>query len=299
MKHTVKVTLVLVFIFLAAQVIGLAITNAYIDKEKTAETGEVVFENLPLGLERPEVEESTSFIWILVAVVVGTIILLLLIKFRIGILWKLWFFLAIWLTLAVAFGAFIPAIVAIVLGFLLAGWKILKPNVYIQNFTELFIYGGLAAIFVPIMNVFAVVMMLILISGYDMYAVWKSKHMIKLAKFQSKQKMFAGLLIPYKLPRRVKKKKKGKKLKEKLVRIKTAILGGGDIGFPLIFSGVVLKELIEKGATLPFLKTLIITLCVTIALFILFVKSKKDKFYPAMPFISIGCLIGYGLVLLL
>jgi presenilin-like A22 family membrane protease len=299
MKHTVKITLFLVFIFLAAQVIGLAITNAYIDKEKTAETGEVVFENLPLGLERPEVEESTSFIWILVAVVVGTIILLLLIKFKIGILWKLWFFLAIWLTLAVAFGAFIPAIVAIVLGFLLAGWKILKPNVYVQNFTELFIYGGLAAIFVPIMNVFAAVMMLILISGYDMYAVWKSKHMIKLAKFQSKQKMFAGLLIPYKLPRGVKKKKKGKKLKEKLVRIKTAVLGGGDIGFPLIFSGVVLKELIEKGATLPFLKTLIVTLCVTIALFFLFLKGKKDKFYPAMPFISIGCLIGYGLVLLL
>ncbi|MCK4589902.1 MAG: hypothetical protein KAT77_05640 [Nanoarchaeota archaeon] len=298
MKHSLKITLLLVLVFLGAQIIGLAITNSYIDVEKTTETGEAVFEDLPIGLERPEVEETTSFIWILIAVVIGTIMLLLMIKFKVGFLWKLWFFGAIWLTLLVAFGAFMPMMIAIVLALGLALWKIIRPNVYVQNLTELFVYGGLAAIFVPIMNIFAAVMMLLLISVYDMYAVWKSKHMVKLAKFQSKQKIFAGLLIPYALPKR-EIKKKGRKVKEKLVKIKTAVLGGGDIGFPLIFTGVILKELIEKGASFPFLKSLIVTVCVTGALLLLFLKSEKDKFYPAMPFITIGCLVGYAIVLLL
>lgn len=293
MKHTWQVTLFLVVIFLGAQVIGLLVTNAYIDVEQTTETGEVVFEDLPLGLERPEVEQGHNLlIFVIAAILIGTILLLLLIRFKVGILWKIWFFVAIWLTLTVAFGAFIPSIAAGVLAFALAGWKVLRPNVIVQNLTELFVYGGLAAIFVPIKSftIPIAVMLLILISAYDMYAVWKSKHMIKLAKFQSSQKMFAGLLVPYKLPKGMKKVKK--KAKGKLVKIKTAVLGGGDIGFPLIFAGVVMKQF-------GFWKALIIPVFVAVALFLLFYYSKKDKFYPAMPFVTIGCLVGYGLIYLL
>ena len=105
-----------------------------------------------------------------------------------------------------------------------------------------------------------------------MYAVWKSKHMIKMAKFQTESRLFAGLLIPY-----------GKN--------KTAILGGGDLGFPLIFTGVMYKTI---G-----LESLLIILTTTIALFLLLYKSEKNKYYPAMPFISMGCLMGYLLTLLI
>lgn len=293
MKHTWKVTIFLVLFFLAAQIIGLAVTNAYIDKEKTAETGEIVFEDLPLGLERPEVEEGHNLLILIVGVIiVGTIILLLIIKFNVGILWKLWFFGAVALTLIVAFNSFMPLILAGLLGLGLAAWKILKPNIYVQNITELFVYGGLAAIFVPIegFTVLIAIGLLLLISVYDMYAVWKSKHMVKLAKYQSKQKMFAGLLVPYKLPKL--RKKKGKKIKRAVVKIKTAVLGGGDIGFPLLFAGVVMKEV-------GFLKALVIPAAVSLALFLLFLKGKQDKFYPAMPFVTIGCLAGYVIVLLL
>ena len=261
------------------------VTQNYIDVEKTQATGEVTFEELPFSIERPELEEQTSFIYIIGAVLVGTVILFLLIRFNFGILWKLWYFFAVFLTLVVAFGAFIPHLWAGIVGLGVALWKILRPNIFVHNISELFIYGGLAAIFVPIMNVFAALMLLILISLYDMYAVWKSKHMIKLAKFQAESKVFAGFYIPYKLPKRT--KKGGVKQK-----VKTAILGGGDIGFPLIFAGVVLKEV-------GLFKTLAIPVFATIALFILLLKSKEEKFYPAMPFLTVGCLIGYGIVLLL
>ena len=87
--------------------------------------------------------------------------------------------------------------IIIFLAISLAAWKILRPNVFIHNLTEVFIYGGIAALLVPIINLFSAFILLLLISIYDMYAVWKSKHMVSMAKFQSEAKVFAGLLKRY------------------------------------------------------------------------------------------------------
>ena len=277
----------LVLLFFLSQVVGLAITNQYIDKEKTAETGVTVWEELPYKMERPPVEESSSFIYILIAVLLGTGLLMLLIKFKKVNLWKFWFFISIVLCLTIALKPFMRQEIALAISLVLALFKVVRPNIFVHNITEIFIYGGLAAIFVPIINFFSVFMLLLVISIYDVYAVWKSKHMIKLAKFQTNSKVFAGLSIPYKMPKKEHKKKAGR-----VVKIKTAILGGGDIAFPLIFAGVVMKSF-------GFLNSLIIPVFVSAALFVLLIKSKKDKFYPAMPFLSLGCLAGYGFVLLL
>ena len=119
--------------------------------------------------------------------------------------------------------------------------------------------------------------------------------MVSLAKFQTKSKIFAGLSIPYKKI----EKSKTKSVKLKKTKVKIAVLGGGDIAFPLIFAGAVMQNLmIANPEWLGFLKTLIIPIFTTIALLILLLKSKKDKFYPAMPFLSIGCVIGYLIILI-
>jgi len=303
MKHTLKITLLLVSIFFITQVIGLVIINEYIeikefiDPETKIVTKEIVSEDLPYNLERPQIEESTSYIWIFSAIIIGTLLLLVLIRFKKMSLWKLWFFLAVFFTMAIAFSAFIPQTLAAILALILALIKIYKPTTIIQNLTEIFIYGGLAAIFVPVINIFAAFMLLILISIYDIIAVRHTKHMVTLAKFQTKSKVFAGLLIPYyrKEGTFTKKEDKNKEKKGKF-----AILGGGDIGFPLIFAGVVMKDLMLVNPELiGFLKTLIIPVFVSLALFYLLVKSKKDKFYPAMPYLTVGCIAGYFVVLLL
>lgn len=307
MKHTLKITFILLAIFLLAQFVGLAVLYKYIDVEKTKEAGKTVFQDLPIG-ERPPLEEKTSFIPIILAVLLGTVILLILIKYKIYFLWKLWFLLAVVFALAISWAAFLKPLYALILALIFGLWKIFRPNLFVQNFTEIFIYGGLAAIFVPLFNLWSIIILLFLISAYDMYAVWKSKHMIKLAQSQAKAKIFAGLLIPYqirlgKLKEKIKKfkrektespKKQTKKtpllLKEK--KIRTAILGGGDIGFPLIFAGVILK-------TFGLLPSLLIPLFSGAALFLLLLKGNEKKFYPAMPFITLGCLLGLAVVWLL
>ncbi len=300
MKHSSKVTFILVAAFFISQVVGLFIVNQYIDHEALKETGEVKFSELPYDVERPPVEESSSFWYIFVAILIGTALLLLIIKFRkIGI-WKAWYFMSVFVTLTVALVAFLQQTIAVILALIGGYFKIFKPGVWLHNLTELLIYGGLAAIFVPIMNVFSAIMLLLLISVYDMYAVWKSKHMVKLAKFTTESKVFAGLSIPYNKSSGKIQKVPSKKLGVKKSKIRNAILGGGDIGFPLLFAGVVMKELmIHNSVLIGFLKALIIPVFTSIALYGLFVKGDKNKFYPAMPFLTLGCLIGYGIVVLI
>jgi len=290
MKHTLKVTLILVLLFLAAQIVGLFVIDKYIDKPKTIETGITVYQDIPY-FERPDIKPSVSYIYVIIAILIGTGLLLLLIKFKKNILWKFWFFISVTLVLFISLAAFvnrdskIQLTIIGVLALILAVYKVLRPNLIIQNLTEVLMYGGLAAIFVPIFNLLSIFILLIIISFYDMYAVWHSKHMIKLAKFQAKSKVFAGLFVPYQMP-------KIKEVKKKIGKVRTAILGGGDIAFPLLFAGVVMKSF-------SFLQTLIIPFVVSVSLLILFLKSEKGKFYPAMPFLTIGCLVGFVIVYLL
>lgn len=299
MKHNLFAISVLVAIFLLAQVVGLAVTAHYLEKP-----------SLPMKIERPvvpEKQQSYTFIPIFIFIIIATLLGLLLIKFSMMRLWKFWFLLSVWLCLAISFNAFIPEKIAIGIAAILAILKVFKPSVIIHNFTEVFIYGALAAIFVPILNVIAVIVLLALISIYDYIAVRRTKHMVKLAKFQGKSKMFAGLLLPYKRKESIEKPEGqitiGKKIKtaEKEAapqkeKTGVAILGGGDIGFPLLFAGAVMKQF---SLGFPDYRIFIVPLFAAISLVLLFLFASNKKFYPAMPYISAGCLAGYGIVRLL
>ncbi len=303
MKHTFKVTLLLALIFFVAQIAGLAITKEYIsieeyiDPETKKVIREVVSEDLPYNLERPKIKESTSYIWITIAVIIGTLLLLLIIKFRKFNIWKLWFFFAVFFTMAIAFAPFVGQLIAGILAFVFALIKIYKPVTILNNLTEVFIYGGLAAIFVPVINVFAAFALLFLISVYDIVAVRYTKHMVKLAKFQARSNVFAGLLVPYGKGKGIAAEGKGIIKDKEKGRI--AVLGGGDIGFPLLFAGAVMKELmLANPEPIWFLKTLVIPIFVTFALLYLLITGEKDKFYPAMPYLAVGCVAGYLAILL-
>jgi presenilin-like A22 family membrane protease len=263
--------------------------------EKTPE-GEIIVEHEDTAIgERPNIEGPSTFAYMIVAILIGTGLILLLIRLKKIKIWRMMYFFAVWMTCSITLGVFINPTVAFIFCFVLAFLKLYKVNVWIHNLTELLIYSGIAIIFVPLLDIVWVTILLLAISAYDMFAVWKSKHMISLAEFQTKGKAFAGIMLSYKMKLRGKLKKvKGE------FEVKNAILGGGDIAFPLLFSGVVMDSLIKSGFVKPlaFLQSLIIPIVVALVLFILLMKAKKDKFYPAMPFLTFGCFVGYGLVFL-
>jgi presenilin-like A22 family membrane protease len=287
---------------LLTQIVGLITVNRYIEVETVNGTKTINHRATIIG-EPPEIEDKTyTFISIVIAILIGTGILFLLIKFRLGRLWKYWFLLSVWITLSISLDVYITTSIALILAAILAILKVYKKNVFVHNFTEIFIYTGITIIILPFLNLFSAIALLIAISLYDAYAVWKSKHMIKLAKFQTKNRLFAGLYVPYKSKIKIKKGELPKPQKYVKEKKADAILGGGDMAFPLLFSATVMEHLIllnnipKIGALL---ECLIIALTSTIALLLLFVKGQQEKFYPAMPFISLGCFIGLGIIMII
>jgi len=294
MKHTLRITIILTLVFLISQIFGAYTYTLSITPE--IQEGQIVIDHKDTFLgETPELgdqEKSVSFVPIILAILIGTALLLLFIKLNLKVLWKYWFLFAVIITMALSFEVYIGKAIGLILAIILGFMKIFKPKMLVHNFTEIFIYTGIVMVIAPLLNLFSAVLLLVVISIYDMIAVWKSKHMIKLAKFQTESKVFAGLMIPY----------SGGSVKKKSdKKVRTAILGGGDIAFPLFFSAAAIEWLVKNniGKFVAFSLSLIIISTTTIMLYLLLVKGKKNKFYPAMPFISLGCFAGFALVWLL
>jgi presenilin-like A22 family membrane protease len=290
MKYDLRTMLTLILLFLITQFVGLTILYKDISI-KIGPTGEreIVHGETVLG-PRPEITGWETFVWIIGSTAMSTIMILIIVWFRKINWWRVLFFISVFLTISLALGVFLKPSYAFLLAFAIAVWKVFKPNALIHNIAQILMYSGIAILLVPLLDVTWVIALLIVISLYDIFAVLKSKHMVKMAVFQAKSKLFAGISIPLK---KIKKRGRG---------IKQAIIGGGDVAFPLIFSGVVMENLMKAGEVskeIAFLKSLVIPVIVSLTLLFLLIKGKEGKFYPGMPFITAGCLTSYAIISLI
>ncbi|HLD57825.1 MAG TPA: presenilin family intramembrane aspartyl protease [archaeon] len=300
MKHSIKVTILLVLFYFLAQIIGLGFVYSDIRVATViTETGQnitvVSHPETALG-PRPDLYNLDAIFMVLIGVLIGTGLVLIIVKFNKVNIWRGFFFFAVFMTITLSVGVFFNWYVAAVIGFLLAFLKMWKRNVVIHNLTELLAYSGIAVLFAPLFEPLWMVILLLVISVYDMFAVWQSKHMVKMAEFQIESDVFAGLSIPYRTVRSKSNHPKHKNQNSKQVTGQnTAILGGGDVAFPLIFAAVVMESFIKSGIFGPvaLIKALPIPIITAIVLLVLLVFGKKGRYYPAMPFLTAGCLIGY------
>lgn len=271
--------------FLAAQFIGLYVVGHYSDSDNSLPYG--------MGIDKDDDKNYTSFFSsIVVAFIFAVLIFVLLTKFKLAAVMRIWFFAVVMIALGISLTSFFPNIphfplIALIFIFPLALVKTFKRSFIVHNFTELFVYPGIAAVFVPLLSFWTIVFLLVLISLYDMWAVWRSGIMQKMAKYQINEvKVFGGFFIPY-ISKRVRQKLKKlpkSKLKGKKIRAEVAILGGGDVVFPIIASGVML-------ATFGILGAIFTILGAFLGLSYLLITAKK-KPYPAMPFITAGIFLG-------
>ncbi len=311
MKHNIKLTVILLAMFLITQFIGLYVIKSdpfHMEKEING-TVQTVTNPALSWIEPPEVTQQSDFSWylgsVIIALIFAVVIMFLLIRFKISFILRMWFFVVMIIALFISLSALLPKIWYFSLGagivaVVFAALKMFRRNLIIHNLTELFIYPGIATVFVPILNFWTIIILLTVISIYDMWAVWHSGIMQKMAKYQiNNLKIFAGFFIPYvsrKLKLRLKKMKKSR-LKRKKIKVNLAILGGGDVIYPLIAAGVMLTlDKVKLHFGLPdFTGGIIPALCVvagsTLGLASLLLFSEKKKFYPAMPFITGGIFI--------
>ena len=322
MKHNYKITILLLSMFLVAQFIGLAVINAYIPQfeQITDEEGNVInitTNPIPFGLKPQEPNTERDFLTQVLLLIPGFIIAIALVllfsKYKWKFILRLWFFIVVIIALGIAFTSIFryfsigyPEVIALLIALPLAFVKIYRNNFLVHNLTELLIYPGIGVVFVsvlffetsPWLSISLVLGLLILISLYDMWAVWHSGIMQKMAQFQIQElNIFGGFFIPTAskkvkqqikhLREKYKNKKIPKSVKNKKFKVSLAILGGGDVVFPIITAGVFLR-------TLGLIPALFVTAGALGGLTYLFATSKK-KAYPAMPYITAGIFLGIAL----
>lgn len=300
MKHKPKVIIILLSMFIIAQFIGLYVINYYSQPAN----------ELPLGMGETKADlqcEINSFsdffkcteylTTIIFAFIIALTLFFLLTKIEAELIIRFWFFFVVIIALLISFQSILPQInnlfwISLVIAVILAFLKVFRQNMIVHNLTELFVYPGIAAVFIPILNIYTIVILLILISIYDMWAVWHSGVMQKMAKYQiNKVKAFSGFFIPY-LTKKVKLQMQRTGLRKKKIKVNVAILGGGDVVFPIITAGVVML-------TFGLFYSLFVIAGAASGLLYLFIRSEKKKFYPAMPFITAGIFIGLGIAWLI
>jgi len=302
MKHTWGVTLLLAVLFLACQLLGLAVLyNSFSIAADDSGNPIIANQETVLG-PPPQMQGAETLIMLLSSIALGTVFILLVIRSnRFGI-WKGFFLFTAFITIWVSLSAMIDPLMALMIALAAAVLKVFSKSVFIHNVTEPFLYAGIALLLVPLLNVPWTLALLALISVYDYWAVFRSKHMVTMAKGLQKSAVFAGLSIPYSRSGKIEpvyETGKGKGRGGESRDVALAGLGGGDITFPLIFTGTVLQSLALSGIpkASAFLLTLILPAVLTATLFLMLVKASKGKFYPAMPVLSAGCIAGYLLIL--
>ena len=283
--------------FLITQLIGLFIINFYLQDGNL----------LPYGFNQQSLDMQDSFSFLasmIFSFIIAILLVLVLTKIKSVIVMKTWFFIVICLALGLTLNAIfslikipLPAFFALTIGVIFAYFKVFKRNIILHNLTELLIYPGIAAVFASILNIATLIILLILIAIYDVWAVWHSGIMQKMAKYQiNSLGVFGGFFIPYaskKIKDKIKLLRQKYKnhnipnsvVKRNKIKINLAILGGGDIIFPIISAGVILKV----WGLVP---ALIVVLFAFLALLYLFIFAEKKKFYPAMLYIVPGILLG-------
>jgi presenilin-like A22 family membrane protease len=239
-------------IFLACQLFGLYVVNYYVTND------------LPFGFE-PLADEGvlslTKFVLMLAGI---TIVILTLIKLGKMMVWKIMYFLGVSAAVMISLNVFVGSY-ALPMAFLVSWLKLREDDDFWHNLSEILLYGGAVAVISPMFNPATSLILLAIIAFYDIYSVNYSKHMVKMAKAQTRTGVFPGLVI----------NKGGKD---------QSVLGGGDIAFPLLFASA-------------FIKTPLISLAVVLSafagLFFLLTNSQKGKYYPAMPVLTVSSVTGY------
>ena len=201
------------------------------------------------------------------------------------IFWGILLTLDVWLESLFSFSG---AVFALFLSFFLIFLLLKRPSVLIHNICIILGIAGVGAILGLRISPETMVIFLIIFSIYDFIAVYKTKHMITMAKEMVEHRAILALIVPPKISGF-----KGN-MKEVKAGGKFLILGGGDIAFPLMLC----SSLISRNV----FSSLIVAVFSIIGFlfsFFIFINQKERKPIPALPPIALFCILGYLITLII
>ncbi|MFW6130809.1 MAG: presenilin family intramembrane aspartyl protease [Atribacterota bacterium] len=242
----------------------------------------------------PEPVSIVDFLIYFVIITLAVLIFLKISKKGTGLALQIFFVLAVFSGLDILFGAFFGEPIAVVLSACLIILRFIQPTVLIHN---LIVIGGLAGIGgmlgLTLLPRDAIILLVIL-AIYDVIAVYKTKHMVKMAEAMIKKRVILGIIVPGKINQFRASMSDVEKNKIPVQRIlkpgkrsQFMILGGGDLALPLL--------LISSVAGQSIIQAIIVLIFAVFGLLVMhfmFIKL-KSKPMPALPPLAIFSILGY------
>jgi len=290
--------------FLLTAVLSVLVVNSMM-------TGEVVYTSEPVKSvyippqPPPEIEPESSpsglkpfytpakidiFQFLLSFFIATSLMLLFLKKFKGKFLFEFFFSAAIIFGAQGPFGLLFSKLYAFLAAVLLVVFRFMHPRIWTQNIIIIIGIAGVAASLGASIDPIFALFILILLSIYDIIAIYKTRHMVKLFKDMASRGAVLALIIP----------KSFSLWKNKFNIIKTdnrnefIFLGTGDIALPLFFAtsafvnGIKFSIAIIIGTTIGL-----------IADHLVFVTQKEKKAIPALPMIAFFSIVGYFVAFLI
>jgi len=227
---------------------------------------------------------SSSIITFLTSFTISTIALVLVIKyFKPSGLFKLLFAFLIFVGAETVFGVFIPVgYLGVALAAILVALRFYHPTVLTQNLALIIAIAGISANLGLLFPLSAVLVILAILSVYDVIAVYQTKHMLTLFKGLLDSGTPFAIIVP----------DKNISVHESIANAKPGtgkflMLGTGDLAFPIIFAvsalpmGIAHSLAILAGSLVGMLSVHII------------LTQKKTGAIPALPPIIFASLIAF------
>jgi len=221
------------------------------------------------------VDIDTSDLLVFAAILLAVIFFMSFFKTR-KLFYRLFLILIIFLGSQAVFSAFLSTLYSYLAAAGLLGSIFVFKRIFLQNLAVSLAIAGIGGVigwsFTPI----TAIILLAVFSVYDIIAVYKTKHMVKMAKGMIEAGAIFGLIIVTKKPKDF------------------MILGSGDILLPLILSAAV--------AVYSVTGAVVISLFAAVGLFfthLLFSNQKRRKPMAALPPIATLSIIGYLVSILL
>ncbi|OGN02833.1 MAG: hypothetical protein A2651_01595 [Candidatus Yanofskybacteria bacterium RIFCSPHIGHO2_01_FULL_42_12] len=231
--------------------------------------------------------EAVKFTWADLAVlliVLGAVFFIARHKRVARFSFKIFLILVIFSGTQVVLGTFLPSpwnlALALIFVLIFSGGR----NVLSHNLGIIFGIGGIGAVFGLSISVEVGLVLLVVLSLYDIVAVYVTKHMVSLARSMVESGSVFGFLIPFEFKGFL----YGKDQAKAGVGENFMILGSGDISLPLIFISSLAKiSLASAFVTAGFS---LLGLFVT---HILFINQRQRRAMAALPPIATLTIIGY------
>ena len=256
-------------LFLAVQLLGIWVAYSFVSYLPSENLSKVEF-NFGFG-------DLIAFI-----VIIGAFILIgRHSPLRRAILYKTFFAIILFVGIQTVLALWLNVSLSIILSVLLIYALFKTKKVWIHNLSVVLALAGIGGTFGASLTPLNAVFILVILSFYDIVAVYKTKHMVQMAEDMIKSRAIFGIVLP-----------SGRGWFESLENVQLGgrfmILGSGDIALPLIL----IASIVGTSIFHSFL-VLVFSMAGLLITHILFVRQKERKPMAALPPIATMSIIGY------